>query len=144
MSDEPVPSAEQYWPEFQNKAPATYSPLQYRDIMEFAEAYASLREKAAVAEERERLEAVIERERTAIAEGVTGLKKAVREREWLGEGRGPYEWDDDRWHDEFNAAAREILAALEPLERIAADMSNSPKTQELVDKARAEGHPFRL
>lgn len=92
--------------------------------------------EAAVAQETNRLQAVIERERTAIAAGVTGLKKAIREREWLGEGRGPFEWDDDRWHDEFNFAAKEILAALEPLERIAVDMSNSPKTQELVDAAR--------
>jgi len=32
-------SAAQFWPKFHNKFPATYSPGQYRDIMEFAEAY---------------------------------------------------------------------------------------------------------
>ena len=33
-------TAEQFWINFPNKFPATYTPGQYRDIMEFAEAYA--------------------------------------------------------------------------------------------------------
>lgn len=84
----------------------------------------------------EELEAIIERERTMLADGVTAIKKAIAARSWLTEGRGSYEWDDDRWHDEFRQAGDEILTALEPLAQRAADLSNSPKTQEKVDAAR--------
>jgi predicted RNA-binding Zn-ribbon protein involved in translation (DUF1610 family) len=84
----------------------------------------------------EDLQAVIERDRTNVCDAINGLKKVIREREWLGEGRGPYEWDDDRWHDEFNATAAEIREALKPLEKIAANLSNSPTTHEAVQKAR--------
>lgn len=83
------------------------------------------------------LEAVIERDRTDVCDGVNVLKKVVQQREWLGEGRGPYEWDDDRWHAEFKATAAEIRGALSGLEKIAADLSNSPKTHEAVLLARA-------
>jgi len=82
--------------------------------------------------------AILERERTLVAEGVTAVKKAISEREWLTEGRGSYEWDDDRWHSEFGAAINEILVALKPLERVAADWSNCPPTWDDVQKARAE------
>ena len=81
--------------------------------------------------------AILERERTLVAEGVTAVKKAIQSREWLTEGRGSYEWDDDRWHGEFAAAISEILTALEPLEKVAADWSNCPKTWDEVQKARA-------
>ena len=83
------------------------------------------------------LERIIERDRTAICDGVNGLKKVIDGREWLGEGRGPYEWDDDHWHDEFKATALEIRQALEPLKKIARDLSNCPKTWEQIQKARA-------
>ncbi len=82
--------------------------------------------------------AILERERTLVAEGVTAIKKAIDGREWLTEGRGSYEWDDDRWHSEFAAAISEILTALKPLEKVAADWSNCPQKWEDVQKARAE------
>ena len=82
--------------------------------------------------------AILERERTLVAEGVTNVKEAIKCREWLTEGRGSYEWNDDRWHGEFAAAIKEILAALQPLERIAADWTNCPQKWEDVQKARAE------
>jgi len=88
-------------------------------------------------EERDGMKLVIERDRTMVCDGVTALRKILREREWLGEGRGPYEWDDDRWHDEFNATAEEIREAIAGLEKIAADLSNSPTTWEEVQKARS-------
>jgi chromosome segregation ATPase len=80
----------------------------------------------------------IEFDRTCVADRVTAIKKAVSSREWLTEGRGSYEWDDDKWHEEFAAAAKEILEALAPLERIAADWSNCPRDTESVARARVD------
>jgi hypothetical protein len=85
--------------------------------------------------------AILERERTLVAEGVTAIKKAISCREWLTEGRGSYEWNDDRWHGEFAAAISEILEALKPLEKVAADLTNCPQDAEAVRKARAGAHP---
>jgi hypothetical protein len=94
-----------------------------------AEAYA----RAAV----EDLQGALERERCLVADGVTAIRKAVEERDWLTEGRGPYAWNDDRWHSEFAAASQEILAALEPLKKVAADWHMCPTDAESVKKARA-------
>lgn len=80
--------------------------------------------------------AILECERTLVAQGVTAIKKAISSREWLTEGRGPYAYDDDRWHSEFAAAIEEILEALQPLERVAADWSNCRQKWEDVQKAR--------
>lgn len=91
------------------------------------------------AESREaKLKLVIERDRSLVCDGVNVLKSILRSREWLGEGRGCYEWDDDRWHDEFKATATEIRTAIEGMEKIAADLSNSPTNWDDVQKARAE------
>lgn len=88
-------------------------------------------------DERERaLEAVIERDRTEVARGVHGIKAALHNYAWLTEGRGSYEWDDDRWRDEFGRAVDLVLERLAPLERIAGDLSDSPKTQGEVEAAR--------
>lgn len=67
--------------------------------------------------------AILERERSAMADGVTAVKKAIRGREWLRLGRGSYEYDDDRWKDEFGAVLDGIMQALRPLEVIAGDLS---------------------
>ena len=84
----------------------------------------------------EKLELVIERDRTRVCDGVNALLKILREREWLGESRGPYEWDDDRWHEEFRATSAEIKAAVTDMQRIAADLSNSPKSWDKVQQVR--------
>lgn len=82
-------------------------------------------------------QAALERDRTKVAECVTAVKDALENYDWLIEGRGSYEWDDDRWHDEFKAASEAIAKAIEPMVHIAADLSNCPKTQAEVAEARA-------
>ena len=89
------------------------------------------------------LEAVIERDRSLLAERVKTLQKVISLRDWLGEGRGPFDWDDDRWHDEFNGAATEIREAVEPLIQLAADLSNSPTKWEDIQKARQSSGSIR-
>lgn len=86
----------------------------------------------------ERLEAVIEADRSKMADIVTAVKQALDSRFWLTEGRGSYEWDDDRYRTEFRDAAIALLAALKPLEALAADLTNSPSTSKAVLQARMD------
>jgi peptidyl-tRNA hydrolase len=82
------------------------------------------------------LESVIERDRSIFADCVTAIKKELESYQWLREGRGPYEWDDDKWHQEFAEAYKSIMSALEPAVKLAGDLSNSPKKWEEVQAAR--------
>lgn len=84
------------------------------------------------------LEAAIEADRTRIIDAVNGLDCALNSRFWLTEGRGSYEWNDDRYREEFGDAARAVLKALEPLRKIGADLTNCPQTTAEVIKARAD------
>jgi hypothetical protein len=73
-----------------------------------------------------------------VADCVTAANKAIDMRHWLTEGRGPYEWNDDRWHDEFYAAAKEIKEALAPMTKVVVDWSNCPMDAAAVVKARLD------
>jgi hypothetical protein len=79
----------------------------------------------------------LERDRTKVAECVTRLKHTLENYHWLIEGRGSYEWDDDRWHQEFKTVCELLQKDLEPMVRIAADWSNCPTKWEDVQAARA-------
>lgn len=87
----------------------------------------------------ERLRAVIERERSNVADGIAAMMAAIASRAWLGEpGRGSYAWDDERYQREFGAALEEIEAALEPLRRIATDWGDCPTKPEEIAAARID------
>jgi hypothetical protein len=89
------------------------------------------------------LRLVIERDRSNVARGVAGIKKAISAYRWLIDGgRGSYAWDDDRWRDEFGRAVNAIEDALAPLAKIAADLSNSPTNSAEVHAARAPDAPL--
>jgi hypothetical protein len=90
------------------------------------------------AEIRKPYELALEKFRSILADGVTAIKKVLDGRDWLGESRGPYEWDDDRWMKEFGAAVEEISTALKPLETEAADLSMCPTNWADVVKARTD------
>lgn len=87
-------------------------------------------------EEVERLHAVNEADRSEVAAGIGDVMTAIRGREWLRLGRGSYEWDDDRWKDEFGAALDEIVEALDRLKKIATDKTDCPTTSLGVAQAR--------
>ena len=80
----------------------------------------------------------LEADRSAVSDGVTAITKAINSRFWLTEGRGSYEWDDERYRDEFGAAVKEIQAALEPLARIAMDWAGCPRNSDEVAQARID------
>ena len=86
--------------------------------------------------ETERLRAVIERDRSQVAEVLSGVRATFRSYGWLLEGRGPYEWDDDRYKDEAGRAWREVTEKLEALDVLARDWSDCPMTTEEVLAAR--------
>jgi hypothetical protein len=87
-------------------------------------------------DEIERLKAVNERDRSQVAETFTAIMEAIRRREWLRLGRGSYEYDDDRWRDEFREAIDEVIEAASPLRRIASDWSDCPTDPKEIAAAR--------
>ena len=82
---------------------------------------------------------LIERDRSKLADGLAKLWQVLDSREWLGEGRGPYEWDDDRYRDEFTATAAEIRQAVQGLHEVARDWTGCPKTSAEIAAARGAG-----
>lgn len=84
-----------------------------------------------------RLRRVIERDRSAVARVIEAINRELAGREWVREGRGPYEWDDDRYREEFGEALKGIRRAMEPLREVAQDMSDSPTDTEEVRAARS-------
>jgi hypothetical protein len=83
-------------------------------------------------------EAALEKDRTRIIDGVNGLSDALKRRQWLLTSRGSYEWDDERFVQEFRDAIEEIDKAVEPLRVIGADKSNCPQTTAEVIKSRID------
>jgi hypothetical protein len=91
--------------------------------------------------ERDRLQGVVERDRTKAAEIIATARAVVSRRSWLAEGRGSFSYDDEKYQEEFVAAITEMLEALQPLGVLAADWSDCPKDFQAarIDwKARAE------
>ncbi|MFC4255423.1 hypothetical protein GRI97_08280 [Altererythrobacter xixiisoli] len=90
------------------------------------------------AAENDRLMHVIDRDRYIVAAVMTGIQAAINGRYWLSGGRGPYEYDDDRYQQEFGAALNEIEGAMQPLGVVAfdkADCATGPAKVEAAKQA---------
>lgn len=110
-----------------------------RSINDVFHRYDTMEGLKLVAEENVRLLGEqLEFDRTAVADAITKARKALNSRYWLTEGRGSYEWDDDRYRDEFGAAWHEIKAAVESLSHVAANWAGCPKKAEDVAAARRD------
>lgn len=93
----------------------------------------------AVTAERDEARKALERDRSIVATQINKAHAAIAGRAWLLEGgRGPYEWDDDRFREEFSAGLHEIEAPLEELRKIARDWTNCPTDQAEVNDARTD------
>lgn len=79
--------------------------------------------------ERDDARAANECDRTALHRVVHEIDSEIKGRMWLIEGRGPYEWDDDRYRQEFGWAVQALETKLEVLRRIAGDLKNCPTNQ---------------
>jgi hypothetical protein len=57
-----------------------------------------------------RVRALIGRDRTGLAGAIDCMVKEASGRVWVAEGRGCYEWDDDRYKEEAGEALRAVIA----------------------------------
>ncbi len=80
----------------------------------------------------------LERDRSFVADTVNAVLSEISGREWMLTGRGPYEWDDDRYRDEFGSALSAIRAPIEKLRAIARDWSNRPTDPVEIQKSRTD------
>lgn len=136
--DEAVEGAGNFWIAIERaeKAEAEVAQLRERiSQLEFAE---SVRNQL-LKEERDAARTANERDRTEIIIAVNALTDAFARRDWLLRGgRGNYEWDDDRFRDEFRGAMEEFEPHIDRLRKIGADRTNCPETWAEVQAARAE------
>lgn len=103
-------------------------------------------ERDALQSDNRRLRMVIERDRSIVATAEAGIARAIGQYWHLLEGRGSYEWDDDKWRDEFRDACKAIRTQAVPLRKIGgdrsdgldntADVMSARSFDTLVDKAR--------
>jgi hypothetical protein len=56
-----------------------------------------------------RVRALIHRDRTGLAAAIDAMVKEAAGRLWVVEGRGSYEWNDDRYRKETGAALRAVI-----------------------------------
>ncbi len=91
------------------------------------------------ATEIKRLEAIIERERSAASRWIGRIRAEIGKRRDMTLSRGSYEWDDDEYRKEFGWALDALAGALDKAakETNYRDLSDSPRTQDEVDAARA-------
>ena len=82
-------------------------------------------------------EAANELDRSRIPVAITELNAAIRSREWVLDGRGPYSWDDDDYRAEFSLWFRDVKKAVEPFARIATDWHGCPLDPTEIRHARA-------
>lgn len=94
------------------------------------------RQNSALVQERDNALMANERDRRALWGIVRAIDEEITGRMWIIEGRGPYEWDDDRYRQEFGWAVKAVQAKLEPLKKIAHDLKDSPATEAGVDVVR--------
>lgn len=56
------------------------------------------------------LKDALHRDKTGLAAALAAIRAEVNGRAWVAEGRGPYEWDDDRYRAEAGDALRTVAA----------------------------------
>ncbi|MBG6177165.1 hypothetical protein IWQ55_004783 [Labrenzia sp. EL_208] len=82
-------------------------------------------------------EAANELDRSRVARALTSLNSAVRGRQWVLEGRGPYEWDDDDYRAEFSLWVDDVQKAADLFAVIARDWHGCPLDPTEIRHARA-------
>lgn len=91
-----------------------------------------------------------ERDRSRVADALNAITDEVARRSWLCSSRGSYEWDDERYQQEFSQALDAIGAATDKLKAVAGDWSHSPMSDDAIQiaridwKARAEAAEAQL
>ena len=91
---------------------------------------------AALTQEKDKAFAANELDRRRLHKIVTAFEAEITGRMWLLEGRGSYEWDDDKYRQEFGWAVHAIQEKLELLRRISSSLKDCPADEKGVDKVR--------
>ena len=96
------------------------------------------RENAELRKERDAARQALEHDRSKVIEAVNQFSDAFARRSWLLDSRGSYEWDDDRYRDEFRGAYDELAAPIQQLKAIGKDWSNCPTNHDEIMRARTD------
>lgn len=94
------------------------------------------REKEELRKERDAARQALEHDRSKVIEAVNQFSDAFARRSWLLDSRGSYEWDDERYRDEFRGAYDELAAPIQQLKAIGKDWSNCPTNHDEIMRAR--------
>lgn len=79
---------------------------------------------------------VIDRDRYVVAAGITAVESAVRARQWVLQGRGPYEWDDDDYRKEFGLWTEEVYRTMDILRKVSFDKTDCTTDEAKTNAAR--------
>ena len=90
------------------------------------------------------LQHMLDRDRYIVAIALGTIRKALDGHRWLLEGRGPYEWDDDRYRDEFAAWVRGIEASTGLLAKLARDHGDCTTDTAKVQAAREAAREYAV
>ena len=104
----------------------------------FGEAAQAVAPPKETASEITRLQAVIERDRSAAAHWIEAARKTLNGHRWATETRGSYAWDDERFFSEGRALFKALDKILDNAQRDthSSDLTDSPTTWEAVTAAR--------
>lgn len=89
-------------------------------------------------EERDAARDALEHDRSAMITAVNQFNDAFARRSWLLTSRGSYEWDDDRYREEFRGAYDELALPIEKLREMGKDWSNCPTDHDAIMQARID------
>ncbi len=92
----------------------------------------------------EELRHMLDRDRYIVAIALGHIRKALDGHRWLLEGRGPYEWDDDRYRGEFAAWVRGIEATTGLLAKLARDHGDCTTDTAKVQAAREAAREYAV
>lgn len=79
---------------------------------------------------------VVDRDRYVVAAGITAVESAVRARQWVLQGRGPYEWDDDDYRKEFGIWMEEVYRVMDVLRKVSFDKTDCTTDETKIIAAR--------
>ena len=85
---------------------------------------------------------IIDRDRYIVAMSLGHIREGLNCHRWLLEGRGPYEWDDDRYRDEFRAWLESVERATGALAKLAFDKADCTTDPALVAKAQEAARAY--
>ena len=71
-----------------------------------------------------RLKDLLHRDKTGLALGLNKIQRIAKGFDWICEGRGPYEYDDERYRMEVAILITQVLAVAEEHLRASGDLAN--------------------